>query len=156
MSEMSLLQDLKSWLWIGKYWIPIYGLLLLFGIVVGTALEPFMYWWVFLLGVPLLVIPVTYRNLVGGGCNLKYQICALVKGAMAGLVLLTLTILMDAYVWSFLQSIVGWNPVNLGGVSLAFYQIWFYSGLIGGFGARIVEVKSMKQVNIAIAGFEEQ
>ena len=151
---MSLETELKSWLWILKVWIPLYPMLLIIGLVVGTFAAPIFYWLVFIIGVPLVVIPTTYRNLVGGGCSLRFQICALVKGMLAGFVFLSLSLVADVIFWQILGPGIGWSPLSLG-VPQDINFIWFFSGLIGGFGARIVEVRGQRQpAKITIAGFE--
>lgn len=107
-----------------------------------------------LVGVPLVVIPLTYRYLVGGGCSLRFQICALVKGMLAGFVFYFLSIFADYLVWQFIGSSIGWNALSLG-VSSDIHFVWFFSGIIGGFGARIVEVRgNTRLANITIVGFE--
>jgi hypothetical protein len=151
---MSLVSDLKSWLWILKIWIPLYPLLLIIGIVVGTFVSPIFYWSVFLIGVPLAVIPLTYWNLVGGGCSLRFQMCAVAKGMLAGFFFLSLSLIADPIVWQVLSSGVGWNPLSLS-MAQDFNFIWFFSAAVGGFGARIVEVRGQSQSSkITIAGFE--
>lgn len=148
------MSELRSWLWIPAVWIFVYSLTLIVGIAFGNAFGPMYYWWTMLIGVPLIVAPVTYKSLVGGGCSLRFQICALVKGMFAGLVLLLLTMFADSLLWPNLALTVGWNPVTFS-VSEMFYQIWFFSGIIGGFGARIVEVRGYPTgSDITIAGFE--
>lgn len=108
-----------------------------------------------LIGVPIAIIPVTYKSLVGGGCSLRFQICALVKGAFAGLLFFIMTMIADSLLWPNLALSIGWNPMTLVQTDL-FYQIWFFSGIIGGFAARIVEVRGYQaNPGITIAGFEE-
>jgi len=63
-----------------------------------------------------------------------------VKGSFAGVVFLMLTIIADSLLWPNLALIIGWSPISIG-VSQLFSQIWFISGIIGGIGARIVEVR---------------
>ena len=127
---------------------------LVIGVEVGNQFGPASYWVVTLVGVPLAIAPITYKNLVGGGCNLNYQICALVKGLFAGFVFMALTMIVDALIWSNLSTILGWNPVSLG-ISEAVYYVWFFSGIIGGFGARVVEVRGYQiGTEITISGFE--
>lgn len=155
MSEMSFINDIKSWLWVPFYWVIIYGTTLAAGIAIGVFLSPELYWIAAMAVVLVLVIPITYRHLVGGGCSLKYQVCALVKGALVGMIYFFVALALDPVVWSVLQSYVGWNALSLPMFSSFLYQIWFYAGILGGFGARIVEVKQMSSVeNITIAGFE--
>ena len=151
---VSLAAEVKSWLWIPAVWVVAYPFLVLIGIALGSLFSPAYYWWVMLIGVPLIVAPVTYKRLVGGGCSLRFQICALVKGMFAGVVFLMLTILADSVLWPNLALTVGWNPA-LYGVSEMFYQIWFFSGIIGGVGARIIEVRGHPtHSDITIVGLE--
>ncbi len=152
--SMSLISELKSWLWILKIWVPLYSVLLLLGTIVGTYLGSIYYWSAIIIGVPLVIIPMTYKNLVGGGCSIRFQICALVKGMLAGFIFLTLSILADLIIWQILGTQIGWTPFAFG-VSRDIQLIWFLSGLIGGFGARIIEVRGQTQHGkITVAGFE--
>jgi hypothetical protein len=149
---LEALEEIKSWLWIPKYWIPLYVSLLIVTILVGSP----YYWAVYLIGVPLVIIPITYRNLVGGGCSLRFQMCALVKGMSAGIIFMILTSAVDMLVWSSLGVTLGWSPLaNMTYVS-AIYQIWFFSGAAGGIGARIAEVRGYSDAKgpITIAGLE--
>ena len=151
---MSLAAELKSWLWIPAIWIAVYPLMLVVGVALGNMYGPIYYWWGTLVAVPLIIAPVTYRSLVGGGCSLRFQICALVKGTFAGVVFLMLTIVTDSLLWPNLALTVGWNPTSFS-ISELFYQIWFFSGIIGGIGARIVEVRGYTSSSeITISGFE--
>jgi hypothetical protein len=146
------LAEVKSWLWIPKYWIAVYASLLIATILIGE----FYYWSVYLIGVPLAIIPITYRNLVGGGCSLRFQMCALVKGMSAGVIFMVLASAVDMLVWSSLGVNLGWSPLtNMTYISII-YQVWFLSGAIGGFGARIVEVRghSDSDSSFTIAGLE--
>ncbi|MHA2351518.1 MAG: hypothetical protein ACXAC0_03875 [Candidatus Thorarchaeota archaeon] len=148
------MSELKSWLWIPAIWIVVYSLMLVVGIALGNMFSPIFYWWAMLFGVPLTIAPVTYKSLVGGGCSLRFQICALVKGTFAGVVFLILTMIADSLLWPNLALSVGWNPTSFS-TSELFYQIWFFSGIIGGIGARIVEVRGYTASSeIVIAGFE--
>jgi hypothetical protein len=151
---VSLVSEVKSWLWIPAIWIIVYSVMLVVGIVLGNMFSPIYYWWAMLIGVPLTIAPVTYKSLVGGGCSLRFQICALVKGLFAGVVFLMITMVADSLLWPGLALIVGWNPTSLS-VSELFYQIWFFSGIVGGIGARVVEVRGYTTGSeITIAGFE--
>lgn len=134
------MSEVRSWLWIPAVWAVVYSLMLIVGTVVGTMFSPMYYWWVMLIGVPLIIVPVTFKSLVGGGCSLRFQICALVKGSFAGVVFLMLTIIADSLLWPNLALIIDWSPISIG-VSQLFSQIWFISGILGGIGARIVEVR---------------
>ena len=151
---MSLVTELKSWLWVPTIWIVVYSVMLILGITLGNIFDPMYYWWAMAVGVPLTIAPITYKRLVGGGCSLRFQICALVKGMFAGVFFLVLTMIADSLLWPNLALSVGWNPTLLN-ISDLFYQIWFLSGIIGGFGARIVEVRGYTTSSeITIAGFE--
>ena len=148
------MSEVKSWLWVPAIWIAVYSVMVFVGIALGNIFSPMYYWWAMLVGVPLVVVPVTYKSLVGGGCSLRFQICALVKGSFAGIVFLMLTIIADSLLWPNLSLAVGWNPTSFN-ISELFYQIWFFSGIIGGVGARIIEVRSYTTGSeITIAGFE--
>lgn len=152
---MSLVSEVKSWLWVPAIWIVVYSILLVIGITLGNMFEPMYYWGVMLIGVPLIIAPVTYKNLVGGGCSLRFQICALVKGMAAGMIFFVLTMAADSLLWPTLALTVGWNPTTLN-VAELLYQVWFFSGIIGGFGARIIEVRGYpSDPGITIAGFED-
>ena len=148
---MSLVSEVKSWLWVPAVWVVVYSILL----IIGIALGPVFYWTVMLVGVPLTIAPITYKNLVGGGCSLRFQICALVKGMFAGMIFFILTMVADAVLWPNLALTLGWNPTTLS-VTEWFYQIWFFSGIIGGFGARIIEVRGYTAGSeITIAGYQD-
>lgn len=151
---MSISDELKSWSWILKIWVSLYPVLVILGIIVGTLFSPSYYWLVTIIVVPLAVIPITYRNLVGGGCSLRFQICALVKGMLAGSVLLVLALAADTIVWQVIGPSVGWSPMTFS-MFQEIYLIWLLSGTIGGFGARIVEVRAQtRPTEIRIVGFE--
>jgi hypothetical protein len=149
-----LVSELKSWLWIPAIWVVVYSAMLVVGIALGNMFNPMYYWWAMLIGVPLTIAPVTYKSLVGGGCSLRFQICGLVKGMFAGVVFLMLTMIADSLLWPNLALTVGWNPTSFS-ISGLFYQVWFFSGIIGGIGARVVEVRGYTTGSqITIAGFE--
>jgi len=151
---VSISDELKSWSWILKIWVSLYPVLVILGIIVGTLFSPSYYWLVTIIVVPLAVIPITYRNLVGGGCSLRFQICALVKGMLAGSVLLVLALAADTIVWQVIGPSVGWSPMTFS-MFQEIYLIWLLSGTIGGFGARIVEVRAQtRPTEIRIVGFE--
>jgi hypothetical protein len=151
---VSLVTELKSWLWIPGIWIVAYPIMLVGGIIIGNLFGPMYYWWITLFAVPLIIAPVTYKSLVGGGCSLRFQICALVKGMFAGAIFMVLTMMIDSFIWPGLSLSVGWNP-TLFSVSELFYQVWLFSGVIGGVGARIIEVRGYTSGSeITIAGFE--
>jgi len=152
-----MISEIKSWLWIPRYWIPLYVILNVIGIGLETAGFVSMYLIAYLVLVLLVVIPVTYRSLVGGGCSLRFQICALVKGVNAGVMFLLITFIVDFYLWGALSPLLG---VNLSLVSLNvtnLYLIWLMSGLVGGMGARVIEVRgyfNIEEDSITIAGYE--
>jgi hypothetical protein len=151
---LSIATELKSWSWILKTWVILYPVLFLAGLLVGVFFNPNYYWIATIIIVPLVVIPITYRNLVGGGCSLRFHICALVKGILAGFVFLILTLIVDMIVWQFIGTGLGWNPLATE-ISQEIYFIWLFSGIAGGFGARIVEVRGQtRATEITIAGFD--
>ncbi|MGY5872827.1 MAG: hypothetical protein RTV72_11315 [Candidatus Thorarchaeota archaeon] len=152
---MSLVSEVKSWLWVPAVWIAVYSILLIIGITLGSSFGPMFYWGVMLVGVPLTIAPITYKNLVGGGCSLRFQICALVKGMFAGMIFFVLTMVADSLLWPSLSLSLGWNPTTLN-ITELFYQIWFFSGIIGGIGARIIEVRGYSTGSeITIAGYQD-
>jgi hypothetical protein len=60
----------------------------------------------------------------------------------------------DSLLWPNLALTIGWNPTSFS-TSELFYQIWFFSGIIGGIGARVIEVREYTVGSeIAIAGFD--
>ncbi|MHA2378210.1 MAG: hypothetical protein ACXADO_01590 [Candidatus Thorarchaeota archaeon] len=133
--------ELETWTWILKYWVIVFPTLLVTGVVLGQLGDPSYYWIPFVVGVPLTIIPVTYRNLVGGGCSLRFQMCALVKGMTAGVIFLFLSLAADYYAWNVLEVYLGWSPLAWTFSMSIIYQLWFFSGAMGGFGARIMEVR---------------
>ncbi len=153
---MSMISEIKSWLWIPACFLPLYAILSIVGIGLGLQGLISYYWIIYLIIVPLVIAPVTYRSLVGAGCNLRFQICALVKGMTAGLFFLALAFASDIFMWGTLSGIVG---VNLSLIALRIpnlYQIWLISGIIGGIGARVIEVREYSaSTDITIAGYEE-
>jgi hypothetical protein len=135
--------------------VIVYSILLVIGITLGNLFDPMFYWVVMLVGVPLIIAPVTYKNLVGGGCSLRFQICALVKGMAVGMIFFILTMIADSLLWPNLAPSLGWNPISFNATEL-FYQIWFISGIIGGIGARIIEVRGpTSNPGITIAGYQD-
>jgi hypothetical protein len=157
MNAMSAIDELRSWLWVVPYWIITYSIVLVVAIGAGILVAPSFYWITYLIAVPLLTIPIVYRQLVGGGCSLRFQICAFVKGAFVGMLFFIVSMIIDPYVWNILQATLGWNALAIEGFTAAIYQVWFYSGFLGGLGARIVEVRSFEQTSsITIAGYEER
>jgi len=137
--------ELETWTWIMKYWVIIFPILLLAGLLLSQLGDPSYYWIPFAVGVPLTIIPVTYLNLVGGGCSLRFQMCALVKGMTAGVVFLLLSMAADYYIWTVLSAYLEWTPLSSTFSMSIIYQLWFFSGVIGGFGARIMEVRGQSR-----------
>ncbi len=138
--------EIETWLWILKYWIVLFPILIVIGVLLGQLVGPSYYWISFLIGVPLTVIPITYCNLVGGGCSLRFQMCSLVKGMTAGVVFLFLSLAADYYIWSIVGPFLGWSPLASTSFMAIIYQLWFFSATIGGFGARIMEVRGQSRV----------
>jgi hypothetical protein len=139
---------LSTWMWVVKSWIALYLVLFTSAIVLSLNTLSAYYWILFLLVVPVFVIPMTYRNLVGGGCSMRFQICALVKGVMAGFLFLLFTGLADFIIWSVLGSSLSWTPLSEPRVLMNLYQVLLISGMIGGIGARIVEVRGGPRVRV--------
>jgi hypothetical protein len=139
---------LSTWTWVLKYWAALYLILFTTATVLSLSSLSGYYWILYLLIVPIFVIPITYRNLVGGGCSLRFQICALVKGIVAGFLFLVLTGLADVFVWNILSSVLTWTPLSEPRVLMSFYQVLLISGMIGGIGARIVEVRGGLRVPV--------
>ena len=133
--------ELETWTWILKYWVIIFPVLFIVGLVLSQLGNLSYYWIPFVVGVPLTITPVTYRNLVGGGCSLRFQMCALVKGMTAGVIFLLLSMAADYYIWNALGAYLGWTPPASTFSMSIIYQLWFFSGVMGGFGARIMEVR---------------
>ena len=155
MSEV--LSEVKTWLWVPLYWVAVYSIVLVLGVTTGLAAGIQFYWGVSLICVPLLVIPITYRNLVGGGCSLRFQICALVKGMIAGLLFMLMASAADYFIWNLLRNLLEWSPLTDMSAASFIYQVWFFSGAVGGMGARIAEVRGYSDgasSKITIAGFD--
>lgn len=151
---MSVSNELASWSWILKIWLILYPVIVIVGIIIGLYSNPAYYWITTILGVPLVVVPATYRNLVGGGCSLRFHICALVKGMLAGFVFLALSMIANILVWQYIGASIGFNPMTLE-ISQDINLIWLLSGTAGGFGARIVEVRGQSRVtDIKITALE--
>lgn len=157
MNAMSATDELRSWFWIIPYWVISYSIVMIVSITVGSIIAHGLYWVAYLIMVPILIIPIVYKNLVGGGCSLRFQICAFVKGAFVGMLFFIVSMLVDPFVWNLLQPSLGWNALSIEGFTALIYQIWFYSGFFGGLGARIVEVRGYEQTStITVAGFEDR
>jgi hypothetical protein len=153
---MSLIHEVRTWIWVVQYWLIVYFALLATGLVLGTEIAPDAYWYAFIIGVPLTIAPITYRKLVGGGCSIRFQICALVKGAIVGTLFYFASAAMDPVIWNILQEYVGWNATTLPSFTDMFYLVWFIAGIIGGFAARIVEVRQLNSPqSITIAGYQD-
>jgi hypothetical protein len=119
----------------------IYICLTIIGIIGTISYGPPAYVILFLVGVPLVIIPTTYKKLVGGGCSLKLQICALVKGILAGVVFVGLSLLANYFLFSLIQLVLNLDLMFSTQSINATYQIWLLSAAIGGFAARIAEVR---------------
>jgi len=134
--------EYRSWFWVLKSWVIVYAVLLVAGMLLGFVGGPSYYWSVMTIGSLIMIAPITYRNLVGGGCSLRFQMCALVKGMVAGFIFLILSMIADFVLWSAIGTSIGWTPLAEGPFSWSLYQVWLFSGAIGGFGARIAEVRA--------------
>ncbi|MCK5303590.1 MAG: hypothetical protein KAJ96_10645, partial [Candidatus Thorarchaeota archaeon] len=88
---METTSEFGSWFWVLKSWIIVYAVLLVVGILFGFVGGPSYYWGVMMIGALIMITPITYRNLIGGSCSLRFQMCALVKGMVAGLIFLILS-----------------------------------------------------------------
>jgi len=139
---------LSTWVWVFKYWTLLYLILVSSAIMLSINNLSAYYWLVYLLIVPIVVIPSTYRNLVGGGCSLRFQICALVKGVAAGSLFLVLTGVADFLVWNTISQFFTWTPFSDARLLMSLYQILLISGMIGGIGARIMEVRGHTISNV--------
>ncbi len=138
---------LSTWTWVFKYWIALYVILFTSGLVLSLISMSTFYWILFLVLVPIVVIPATYRNLVGGGCSLRFQICAMVKGVAAGFVLLIMTAVADVLLWSLIGQNLLWTPLSELSLLYDIYLVILVSGMIGGIGARIMDVRGQTQMN---------
>ncbi len=58
---MSLVSEVKSWLWVPVVWVVVYSILLVIGITLGNMFGPMYYWGVMLVGVPLTIAPMLLR-----------------------------------------------------------------------------------------------
>ncbi len=139
---------LSTWTWVFKYWMVLYLILVSSGVILALNSISSVYWILFLVIVPIVIIPTTYRNLVGGGCSLRFQICALVKGISAGIVFLLLTGLADTIIWSVMSGSLSWTPLSEPRLLANMYLLLLISGMIGGFGARIMEVRGATRTDI--------
>ena len=144
-STMERPQSYSTWLWIPGFWLVLYPSVTIMGFMLAILAGNASYWLVFLIGVPLLVAPVTYRNLVGGACSLRFRVCGLVRGILAGLILVLLSFLADTMVRSVVGPIIGWNPLPYDQLGLTPYYSWFIGALIGGFAARVAEVRNARK-----------
>lgn len=111
------------------------------GFLLAYLVDPAMYPVVTLLIVPVVLIPLTYKNLVGGACSLRFRVCGLVKGFLAGIVFLVLSLGINLAVWASLLSVVGWSPLFQSQLVSNVYWVWFFSGVLGGMAARVAEVR---------------
>jgi len=111
------------------------------GFLLAYLVNPAMYSVVTLLIVPVVLIPLTYKNLVGGACSLRFRVCGLVKGVLAGIVFLVLSLGTNLAVWASLLSVFGWSPLFQSQLVSNVYWVWFFGGVLGGMGARVAEVR---------------
>ncbi|MHA1769750.1 MAG: hypothetical protein ACTSV3_07895 [Candidatus Thorarchaeota archaeon] len=149
-----ILDSIRSWIWVPVAWGLLFPAMIGFGVLLGPVLGADSYWWANLILLPLTVAPITYKMLVGGGCSVRFQICALVKGMLAGFVFFFLTIYATPIVWPNLSTLFGWPPLSSNLPELI-AQIWLYSAVAGGMGARFVEVRGLEHSDITIAGFDD-
>ncbi len=133
----------KSWLWIPKVWGVVYSIALVAAVAAINAIGPTSYRQVIGVVVFGLGVPLTFKSLVNTGCDLRFHICALVKGMIAGLLFLIFAMIADPIVWSFLQQAVAWSPLGNPQELFSIQQAWVFAGIFGGFAARVVEVKRM-------------
>ena len=149
-------RSFDTWLWIPELWLLLYSLLTIVAYASTILIGHELYWLVFTVGVPIVIVPVTYRNLVGGGCSLRFRLCGLVKGILAGLVFVSFSLLADLLVWSFATPVIGWGPPSFGQLGLNPYYIWFIGAVIGGFAARVSEVRGRSKpvAQLKVSGFE--
>jgi hypothetical protein len=137
---LSARQELKTWSWIPKYWIGVYSILIIGFVLASFVLSGLSLNTAYTLGVILLVAPLTYRKLVGGGCSLRFRVCALMKGVFAGSIMMILTFLADGALSSSIPIITDALAISF---SADIYLVWLFAGLIGGFAARIIEVRAL-------------
>jgi hypothetical protein len=149
-------RSFDTWLWIPELWVVLYVLLTIVAYFSIILIGHDLYWLVFTIGVPIAIVPATYRNLVGGACSLRFRICGLVKGILAGLVFMSFSVLADIIVRSFATPIIGWGPPSFDQFGLSPYYVWFIGALIGGFAARISEVmgQSKPVAQLKVSGFQ--
>ncbi len=135
--------ELRTWLWILKTWIVLYSSLLVIRVALGQLIGPTFFWISLLVGVPIVVVPVTYKSLVGGGCSIKYHICPLVKGILAGVIMFAMSVVADWSLNMILSSDPIWSAMYNTVVIRDPHQIWWFSGLAGGILTRIQEVREL-------------
>lgn len=131
----------KTWLWIPKVWLITYGFALLVAVLSVQAFGPESYRMAIGVVVFGLGIPLTFKSLVGAGCDVRFQICALVKGMISGVAFLVLTFIVDPITWSVASQFISWTPLSNPTELWNIQQIWIFAGLFGGFAARVVEVR---------------
>jgi len=149
-------RSFDTWLWIPELWLLLYSLLTIVAYASTILIGHELYWLVFTIGVPIVIVPATYRNLVGGGCTLRFRLCGLVKGILAGLVFVSMSFLADMLVRSFITPAIGWGPPSFDQLGLNPYYIWFIGAVIGGFAARVSEVRGRSKpvAQLKVSGFE--
>ena len=131
----------STWLWIPKTWAILYSATAVLGLIAAYLVNPTMYSVVMLVVVPVVLIPLTYKNLVDGACSLRFRMCGFVKGILAGLLFLVLTLGTNLAVWVSLSSAVGLSPLVQSQLVSNVYWVWFFSGALGGIGARVAEIR---------------
>ncbi|TXT57945.1 MAG: conserved membrane protein of unknown function [Candidatus Thorarchaeota archaeon] len=136
---MSLENEIKTWFWVPKFWVPLYLLGLVLAILSPSLV---MLSWAIPIIIVVAAAPIIYKNLVGGGCSLRFQICALVKGMVAGILFGGLSLLADMILQNTISLTTMSIVLGLEGV----YLTWFFAGVIGGIGARIIEVQQYSTV----------
>jgi hypothetical protein len=147
------MKAVRTWFWVPLVWVLVYASLMTTTIILSAVGgEPYVLT-LFVVVVPIVVIPLTYRKLVGGACSLRFHICALVKGILVGFVFVALSLTADTVLWSYLLPLTSLGSGSTGVI----YQVWLFSATIGGFGARIAEVRGEAlppNTNISIVGYE--
>jgi len=146
--------EIKTWFWIPKTWLVLYTVIIPSRVLLGAAIAPVFFWWALLLGVPIIVIPITYRSLVNEGCSLQFHICPLVKGILAGIMMFVMTVVADWTLNLLLAQNALWPVLYASAPIRDPNQIWWFSGAGGGLLARIAEVRDLRrqQASISVVG----
>ena len=153
---MQMTHTPNTWSWIPISWLVLYPIVTILGYVASIVLRQEPFAMILLAGLPIVVAVTTYRNLVGGGCTLRFQVCALVKGIIAGVIFVLLSFVADVVVWEAIGVAVGLNLVAYGQLGIVSYYAWFLGALVGGFAARVSEVRggSRPVGQVTVSGFE--